>query len=154
MARAELMGKSASAVHILPGTESLSAFRVQRLLERLRLEVPGVKSLRVLDFYLAQVEGPAPSGLRRLLGPGPETFPAAQTTLYVVPRLGTVSPWSSKATDIARVCGLSAVNRIEMGRAYLFDFKGEVVEASHLTKRQARVPAALNLPVCGRPPHL
>ena len=35
-----------------------------------------------------------------------------------MPRFGTVSPWSSKATDIARVCGLAAVRRIERGKAW------------------------------------
>ena len=40
------------------------------------------------------------------------------TVLLVVPRVGTISPWSSKATDIARHCGLDAVRRIERGIAY------------------------------------
>jgi phosphoribosylformylglycinamidine synthase len=40
--------------------------------------------------------------------------------MYVVPRLGTISPWASKATDIARVCGLP-VTRIERGRVYEID---------------------------------
>jgi phosphoribosylformylglycinamidine synthase len=38
--------------------------------------------------------------------------------LLVVPRTGTISPWSSKATDIAHVCGLTAIRRIERGIAY------------------------------------
>ncbi len=38
--------------------------------------------------------------------------------LLVVPRAGTISPWSSKATDIAQVCGLAAVRRIERGIRY------------------------------------
>jgi phosphoribosylformylglycinamidine synthase len=42
----------------------------------------------------------------------------ASATVWVVPRLGTTSPWSSKATDIARICGLSAVRRCERGIAY------------------------------------
>ena len=41
--------------------------------------------------------------------------------LFTVPRFGTVSPWSSKATDIARVCGLAAVRRIERGKAWRID---------------------------------
>ncbi len=53
---------------------------------------------------------------RRAAGEGPEA-PDGQL-LLVVPRAGTVSPWSSKATDIARVCGLEAVRRIERGIAY------------------------------------
>src|SRR5213078_4876601 len=43
------------------------------------------------------------------------------TLFLVVPRLGTVSPWSSKATDIARNCGLARVRRIERGTAYYVD---------------------------------
>src|SRR6202042_3358486 len=38
--------------------------------------------------------------------------------ILVVPRGGTISPWSSKATDIAHVCGLAAIRRIERGIAY------------------------------------
>ena len=41
--------------------------------------------------------------------------------LLVTPRLGTVSPWSSKATDIAHVCGLEAVRRLERGTLYFID---------------------------------
>ena len=41
--------------------------------------------------------------------------------LLVTPRLGTVSPWSSKATDIAHVCGLEVVRRLERGTLYFID---------------------------------
>ena len=41
--------------------------------------------------------------------------PARASALYVVPRLGTISPWASKATDIAKLCGLP-VRRVERGR--------------------------------------
>src|SRR5690606_28170988 len=41
--------------------------------------------------------------------------------LFIVPRLGTISPWSSKATDIARICGLSNVRRLERGRRVVLD---------------------------------
>src|SRR5207302_428157 len=53
-------------------------------------------------------------------GPRPEA-PAeagAGECVLVVPRSGTISPWSSKATDIARVCGLAGVRRIERGIEY------------------------------------
>jgi phosphoribosylformylglycinamidine synthase len=105
---------------VLPSQDSLSAFRVSRLLERLQPLAPGLSGLRVVDFFLIDGEGVATADLRRLLGEGPDALPAADLTLYVVPRVGTVSPWSSKATDIARVCGLGGVRRIERGRAYLF----------------------------------
>jgi phosphoribosylformylglycinamidine synthase len=114
------MNRARSSIQILPGSDTLSAFRIERLLARLRRHVPDLAGLRVVDLYIVDSEGVTTEALRRLLGPGPNRLPAAATTLYVVPRLGTVSPWSSKATDIAHVCGL-AVKRIELGRAVLID---------------------------------
>ena len=46
--------------------------------------------------------------------------------MLVTPRLGTISPWSSKATDIATHCGLGAVRRIERGTAYHLDAAGDI----------------------------
>ncbi|NKF23894.1 phosphoribosylformylglycinamidine synthase [Solimonas marina] len=115
---------------ILPGAESLSAFRADRLLATLRAHAPDLRALRSRDFYLIDAENTAEDALRRLLGPGPAGFETAQLTLFVVPRVGTLSPWSSKATDIARVCGLSGVARIEQGRAYSFDGVSELPAAA------------------------
>ena len=47
--------------------------------------------------------------------------------LVVIPRLGTLSPWSSKATDIARLCGLSNVKRIERGTVFYFKLRDGTV---------------------------
>ncbi len=44
--------------------------------------------------------------------------------LLVVPRPGTISPWSSKATDIARNCGLAPVKRVERGIGYRIATRG------------------------------
>src|SRR6185503_2494755 len=106
------MNRARSSIQILPGADALSAFRIERLLARLRRHAPDVAAVRVTDFFIVDAEGVPLASLRRLLGPGPDALPkpgAGARLLYVVPRLGTVSPWSSKATDIARVCGL-AVN--------------------------------------------
>jgi len=108
------------SLSVLPGAECLSAFRVARLLESLRPQAPGLAEVRAIEFFLVDAEGVAESDLRLLLGEGPEMLPPAELILFVVPRVGTTSPWCSKATDIARVCGLHGVNRIERGRAYLF----------------------------------
>jgi len=54
-------------------------------------------------------------------GPTLESPDVPGPLLLVVPRPGTISPWSSKATDIARVCGLSAIERLERGIAYRID---------------------------------
>jgi phosphoribosylformylglycinamidine synthase len=105
-------------LHVLPSATVLSDFRVARLLERLSPSAPGLKGLTVQDFFLVDGEAPL-ADLRRLLGEGPEALPKADGTLYIVPRVGTVSPWSSKATDIAKVCGLAGVKRVELGRAVL-----------------------------------
>ncbi len=108
------------SLSVLPGAECLSAFRVARLLESLRPQAPGLADVRAIEFFLVDANGVAESDLRVLLGQGPEMLPPAELTLFVVPRVGTTSPWCSKATDIAKVCGLHGVNRIERGRAYLF----------------------------------
>ncbi|MFN6961720.1 MAG: hypothetical protein ACK4N6_05705, partial [Rhodocyclaceae bacterium] len=58
--------------------------------------------------------------LKALLGIPPRLPPEPEgTMLLVTPRLGTISPWSSKATDIAHNCGFDAVKRIERGIAYI-----------------------------------
>jgi len=111
-------------MHSFLGASALSDFRVQALARRLQalglaIEDPAV--LRVRSLYLVSGEDPATeeARLRALLGgaepTSPEALSAESGGRFVVPRLGTLSPWSSKATDIARVCGLS-VDRIERAR--------------------------------------
>ncbi|MGQ0503480.1 MAG: phosphoribosylformylglycinamidine synthase [Panacagrimonas sp.] len=102
-------------VQVVPSAARLSSFRLARLLERLRSYAPALSDLRVQDFFLVQGDAD-PAELRRLLGAGPAALPEGPARLFVVPRLGTLSPWSSKATDIAHVCGLSGVARIELAR--------------------------------------
>ncbi|HSW12494.1 MAG TPA: phosphoribosylformylglycinamidine synthase [Solimonas sp.] len=116
---------------VLPGAASLSAFRLERLLGALRPHAPGLSSLRVLDLFLVDADGSVTrEQLRRLLGEGPESLPQAQGRVYVVPRVGTTSPWSSKASDIARVCGLAGVRRVEHGRVYLLEGVATLPEAA------------------------
>ena len=105
---------------ILLGGTSLSAFRVERLLSELRTHAPALASVEVRDFFLVLRNGAVDRGaLTALLDATDEALPAADATYYVVPRLGTLSPWASKATDIARVCGLEGVQRVERGRLLL-----------------------------------
>ena len=118
-------------VRLLIGNEQRSAFRLERLTLALRGHAPALQAVRVFDLYLCDAEGVGEAELRRLLGNGPADLPAADATLYVVPRLGTLSPWSSKATDIARVCGLAGVKRIEQGRAVLLNGIRELPAGAH-----------------------
>ncbi len=110
----------------LPGAAALSAFRIAKLLTRLAALDPAVRGLssRFVHFIdtSRELTSEEATVLERLLTYGPRMQGLEPETdgqlLLVVPRAGTISPWSSKATDIARVCGLEAVRRIERGIAY------------------------------------
>ncbi len=108
------------STYLFVGGENLSSFRIERLLQQLRPQAPQLSAVRVLDFFRVGGEQADSAALARLLDAQARPFPAADCVAYVVPRLGTMSPWSSKATDIAKVCGLAGVERIERGRAYFF----------------------------------
>ena len=109
----------------LAGPAALSAFRIAKLLERLRARAPEIAQLaaRFVHFIdLAQPLSAREQGiLAQLLTYGPRLpleSEAGGEQLLIVPRAGTISPWSSKATDIVQVCGVAAVRRIERGIAY------------------------------------
>lgn len=116
---------------ILPGAAALSPFRLQRLLARLAPLVE-VRSLGTRFVHFADVShelAPAErERLERLLEYGPHRDPVDERGILflVVPRQGTVSPWSSKATDIIHNAGLSSVRRVERGIAYYIDVAGEL----------------------------
>jgi phosphoribosylformylglycinamidine synthase len=109
----------------IPGAPALSAFRIAKLLDRLRAVEPAVHAIDTRFVHFVDVAQPLTAGERALLGQlltyGPR-LPAAPDTggecILVIPRVGTISPWSSKASDIARVCGLESVRRIERGTQY------------------------------------
>ena len=107
-----------------PGPVALSGFRQQKLLADLRDVWLALTTSRPCYCYFIDVacqpETAALDRLRDLLlddEPVAEIAAAAQQ-LIVVPRAGTISPWSSKATDIAIACGLDWVRRIERGISY------------------------------------
>jgi phosphoribosylformylglycinamidine synthase len=111
----------------LIGNPALSNFRIQRLLAVLRRQVPRLDAVSTRYVHLVDTEGALEAHERERLGAlldyGESAREAAEPDageLLVVPRLGTRSPWSSKATDIARNCGLAAVRRIERGCRYRF----------------------------------
>src|ERR1700757_1897576 len=107
---------------LIPG-HPIEDFRTRRLLQRLQAALPALRSLQLQEFFLVDAdEDVAPGALHELLdvNEGP-ALASSPSSLYGVPRVGTLSPWASKATDIAAVCGLTGVRRIERGRAYCFD---------------------------------
>ena len=110
------------AVLKIGGGVALSPFRLDKLNARVRECQPGLTVGSARHWHFVEVERNLDrredATLARLLTYGaPAPGPAGRPVL-VTPRLGTISPWSSKATDIARQCGLSAVRRIERGTAY------------------------------------
>ena len=111
-------------MHILRGAPALSDFRRTKLLARLQGRLAGVTGVYAEFMHFAELSSEldeqSAQVLDRLLRYGPSVpveEPAGELVL-VVPRFGTISPWSSKATDIARNCGLSQVLRLERGIAY------------------------------------
>lgn len=101
----------------LKGDAAFSAFRLQRQLDRLRAAVADIDSLRADYWHVIAPKralSPAERGkLAQLLEEKPAT-PETGELFLVTPRIGTISPWSSKATDIAYNCDLEpAIERIE-----------------------------------------
>jgi phosphoribosylformylglycinamidine synthase len=111
------------------GARALSDFRLAKLLQELRVAQPGARAVQAEFWHFVETDVAPDAGqqalLEKLLRYG--TPPPAQTppgaAFLVVPRLGTLSPWASKATDIAHNCGLANVRRIERGLLYFVDSK-------------------------------
>ncbi len=111
-------------MEIIRGAPALSAFRVQKLMqacEAAQLPVKQIYAEYVHLAYLSEALNPDDQAqLSKILtyGPAIESHEPQGTLLFVTPRPGTISPWSSKATDIAQNCGLKQVKRLERGLAY------------------------------------
>ncbi|MCW8883816.1 MAG: phosphoribosylformylglycinamidine synthase, partial [Motiliproteus sp.] len=108
----------------LRGAPALSAFRRQKLLAALQEKVPVVSAVYAEFTHFAELNSEldeqAQGVLEAILRYGPKAdaeTPAGRLYL-VVPRPGTISPWSSKATDIAHNCGLAQIQRLERGTSY------------------------------------
>jgi phosphoribosylformylglycinamidine synthase len=127
----------------IPGTSALSSFRIEKLLNQLQGLDSNIqtvtarflhfvqlqKSLDLSENQIADLSANEMQMLQRLLDYGYSSVESLSTTdsedkhlsqLWVVPRLGTISPWSSKASEIAERCGLVKVKRIERGIEYSF----------------------------------
>ncbi|MEG0869347.1 MAG: phosphoribosylformylglycinamidine synthase, partial [Hafnia sp.] len=114
-------------MEIMRGSPALSAFRVTQLLSACQDANLPVNDIYAEYVHFADVSAPLSAEekatLQRLLKYGPslaEHEPKGRL-LLVTPRPGTISPWSSKATDIAHNCNLPQVIRLERGVAYYVD---------------------------------
>jgi phosphoribosylformylglycinamidine synthase len=106
------------------GAPALSDFRLEKVLAAVRAHVAHAEAVDTRYLHFVETRAPltaAETGVVTALlryGPTVQATEPRGELLLVVPRFGTVSPWSTKATDIAHVCGLGSINRIERGIAY------------------------------------
>ena len=111
------------------GRSALTPFREQRLRDHLTRALPAFTSIRADYLYFVAHGGDPPSAdeqalLTRLLAARPDCTKASDGHEFlVVPRPGTISPWSSKATDILHNCGLHRVERVERGVQWQIEMK-------------------------------
>ncbi|MFV0576333.1 MAG: phosphoribosylformylglycinamidine synthase [Vibrio sp.] len=121
-------------MRILRGSPALSEFRVNKLIElcrELNLPVSGIYAefMHFADLT-ADLNEKELETLEKLLTYGPtiEDHEPQGLLLLTTPRPGTISPWSSKSTDIAHNCGLEKIKRLERGTAYYVETTAELSE--------------------------
>ena len=133
------------------GISALSDFRVQQLLPRLQAIHDKIVGISARFVHLVATEAAPPAALQSRLAAllrygepcGEPVGSAADSVRFIVsPRFGTVSPWASKATDIAHNCGL-AVKRIERITEYRVTLKSGFFSKSALSETQREQVAAL-----------
>lgn len=129
------------------GSQAFSAFRLEQLLATIRGEFESIESINCEFQHLVDLgdsdsvlSEPEMVKLKQLLtyGPAMAEVEHAGQRVYVVPRFGTISPWSTKATDIVKRCGVDKVSRVERGIAFYIrasqplDEQALIAVASHL----------------------
>ncbi|WP_269618452.1 phosphoribosylformylglycinamidine synthase [Zhongshania sp. BJYM1] len=124
---------------IIPGAPALSDFRLEKLKAALSAAIPALRGVSAQYIHLvdtaAGLDTERSDVLGQLLqyGPRAEFVASEGVSFFVVPRPGTISPWSSKASDIAHNCGLDMISRIERGVQYCFDIDGELADEQQKT---------------------
>ncbi len=133
------------------GSSFLSSFRRERLLQRFNeLNLPVANVQGFYEYYVWTSESGLDAGntekLHALLDDGRPRLDSVQVannelSLGVVPRIGTVSPWASKATDIAKNCGIEGIRRIERGVRYIITPQRGLLGSKALDEEQLRLIA-------------
>lgn len=117
---------------IIPGGRAFSDFIQAKLLKNLQREVPEVRAVHARYQHFADLSRTLTAHeterLEQVLRYGEEqdTAQPAGELFLVAPRQGTISPWSSKATDILHNCDLTAVIRVERATAYYIEYSSAV----------------------------
>ena len=122
-------------MRILRGSPALSEFRVNKLLELCReQDLPVIGVYAEFMHFADLTEDLNASELEKLeklltYGPTIEEHTPQGLLLLVTPRPGTISPWSSKSTDIANNCGLEKIKRLERGTAYYLETSSQLSDS-------------------------
>lgn len=122
-------------MRILRGSPALSEFRTNKLLDLCREHALPISDIYAEFVHFADLTAELSASeletLQQLLTYGPtiEEHEPKGLLMLVTPRPGTISPWSSKATDIAHNCGLSSIARLERGCAYYVQSETPLTEA-------------------------
>ena len=135
-----------STLLTLPGPPALSRFRLKKVLAELRTQTPGVAGVYAEYLHILELgDALTPEAQARsesLLRYGPRTDlpePIGAPFCVVLPRPGTISPWSSKATDIFDICDLKAVRRVERGVRWLIEGEADPALSVLLHDRMTQV---------------
>ena len=119
---------------VIPGPSAISDFRREKVLLQIQNDLPHCHEIETRLVYFLNIRGPLDAADKRkvaqLLGvtlssldPGlGKRSEGGRNPLFrvIVPRVGTISPWATKATDIFHQCGLNRVSRIERGIGWTF----------------------------------
>jgi phosphoribosylformylglycinamidine synthase len=118
----------------LAGPPAATAFRLEKLRTELRSAASSVTDVATHFEHFVHLERPLTEREGRVLealldyGGGAAPRTSGRQKVYVVPRLGTISPWASKATDIAKICSLPVL-RIERGRVFELAVRSVLTDA-------------------------
>jgi phosphoribosylformylglycinamidine synthase len=115
-------------IHIHQGINALGAFKTKSLQVKLTQAQPGLSLLGAEYIHFtdlnADLDEDKSEQLTQLLSYEESlNIDDAISSVIIIPRLGTISPWSSKATDIMHLCDITQINRIERAVVYHFDEK-------------------------------
>jgi len=119
----------------LRGSQAYSNFRIQKLLSDVQAVLPNVRSIDTEYQHLVTVcndeqklDDTELAKLKRLLSYGPKMHEVEHQgqRLFVLPRFGTISPWSTKASDIVAHCGLTKIARVERGIGFYINASSEL----------------------------
>jgi phosphoribosylformylglycinamidine synthase len=103
-------------MHVLFGGPALTPFQLKRISTRIGIPSLCASEMFLLDASDGEIQPILPR-LFQLLSNGSHSQPGRPPDFMVLPRSGTISPWSTKATEILHACGLSDIRRVERGTA-------------------------------------